>query len=155
VKLSRRLFIFTGAGLGAGLGLGAFSLKILDDDLAGIAGLIRKQLPYAVISDADLQRFCTDYRTNIRHTRVPTSVSTLLQFNYFLLLPDDVRNRFPLSRRLRTLQEDILSSFIKSSDLLQACADGCAPGTTKSVRYQAFYSPYTQACNFKFQQGIS
>ena len=154
-KLSRRLFIFSGIGMGAGLGLGAFStLRTLrTTPHAQFAKLIRTQLHYATISDEDLLRFYQDYRANILKTRAPVGIKSFRQLDYYLLIPASLRDRLPLPRRFRSLTEDIISTFIKSTDLLQVCANGCAPDAPVPVRYLAFHTPYERACTFQFYKG--
>ena len=154
-KLSRRLFIFSGIGAGAGLGLGAFSTfrTLRTTPHAQFVKFIRTQLHYAAISDADLLQYYQDYRTNILKTRVPVGIKSFRQLDYYLLVPESLRERLPLPRRFRTLAEDIISTFIKSTDLLQVCAQGCTAATPVPVRYLAFYTPYEQACTYQFYKG--
>lgn len=155
IKLSRRLFIFSGIGVGTGLGLATFATfrTLRTPPHAQFVKLIRTQLHYATISDEDLLRYYQDYRANIVKTRAPVGIKSFKQLDYYVLLPESIRDRLPLPRRFRSLVEDIISTFIKSSDLLDVCANGCTSGATIPVRYLAFHTPYERACTYQFFKG--
>jgi len=127
--ISRRMLLLGGAG---GLfGLAGLRLGLVTPESA-VAIIIRRQLAYLKIDDADVERFARDYtaagRTSRNKLRLVAAVEPL-----FRLLP--VGGAGPAS--VRYGEERVVTEFLLSSDFFVNGGDVALP-----VRYLGVHEPW-------------
>lgn len=138
-KLTRRAFLITGlaalGGAGAwwvtrGLGQPGYV-----DDL--IVRILRRNLSYLTLNDADLRAFAADVTADL--DALQTSDTHLAAFAYPLYpnLPASLMDE----ATLQALEDDLVSRFLLSSDFFWNGADEATP-----VAYIGYYVPGRSPC---------
>lgn len=143
MKISRRTFLLS--GLGAGLALAGVWRAANPSAYSGFTTLLREQFDYVDFSSADMTAFFNDYKASVVKTGRPVNLKLFEQLDNYMLIPELIRSNTQRLQRLKSLSEDIVSTFIKSTDIMQACAQNQTDPIVK-VKYLKFYTPYTQVC---------
>lgn len=133
--ISRRTFL--GGGLLAAAGLiTLWVTRSNQEDL--VVRILRRNLAYLTISDADLRRFAADFVADQDLMQTPKLRIAGLFNPLYSMVPDDTLDSIPAAQNI----EDIVTTqFLLSSDFFWNSED-----ESQSVNYIAYYEPGRVAC---------
>lgn len=138
-KLTRRAFLITGlaalGGAGAWWAARGLGQPGYVDDL--IVRILRRNLSYLTLADADLRAFAADVTADQSVLQTRDTRLAALAYPLYPNLPDALMD----DATLKPIEDDLVSRFLLSSDFFWNGADEATP-----VAYLGYYIPGRSPC---------